>query len=57
MLLALDFNAEYKHRFQCYAFLLCSFPRAKFVSALGALEALYVPLEIREAYPEKQTKV
>lgn len=33
------------------------FPRAKFVAALGALSAAYVPLEIREAKPEKQTKV
>ena len=33
------------------------FPKANFVSALGALSAAYVPLEIREAKPEKQTKI
>lgn len=34
-----------------------SFPNAWSVSALGALHALYVPLELREAFPEKKQKV
>ncbi|XP_067857223.1 putative aminopeptidase W07G4.4 isoform X2 [Heptranchias perlo] len=33
------------------------FKEASLVTVLGALHALYVPLEIREAYPEKATKV
>lgn len=34
-----------------------SFPDAEIVTLLGALHALYVPLEIREDVPEKATKV
>ncbi|KAJ7356319.1 manganese ion binding [Desmophyllum pertusum] len=34
-----------------------TFPNAWSVSVLGALHALYVPLELREAFPEKKQKV
>ncbi|XP_006007579.1 putative aminopeptidase W07G4.4 [Latimeria chalumnae] len=34
-----------------------SFEEASLVTLLGALHALYVPLEIREAFPEKSLKV
>ncbi|XP_068709461.1 putative aminopeptidase W07G4.4 isoform X1 [Montipora foliosa] len=34
-----------------------TFPNAWSVSLLGALHELYVPLELREAFPEKQQKV
>lgn len=33
------------------------FPQAEIVALLGALEALYVPLEVREQVPEKAVKV
>jgi len=33
------------------------FPQAKIVTILGALEALYVPLEVREQVPERAQKV
>ena len=33
------------------------FPEADFVTIIGALEALYVPLEMREDVPEKSSKV
>ena len=32
-------------------------PQAEIVTILGALEALYVPLEVREQVPEKAVKV
>ncbi|KAL9983602.1 hypothetical protein ACROYT_G005798 [Oculina patagonica] len=34
-----------------------TFPNAWSVSVLGALHALYVPIELREAFPEKKCKV
>ena len=33
------------------------FPEADFVTIIGALEALYVPLEMREDVPEKASKI
>ena len=36
---------------------MTKFPQAEIVTILGALEALYVPLEIREQVPEKAVKV
>ena len=33
------------------------FPQAEIVTILGALEALYVPLELREQIPERAIKV
>jgi len=38
-------------------FNVTKFPEAEIVTILGALEALYVPLEIREQVPEKAVKV
>ncbi len=34
-----------------------AFQEARLVSVLGALEAVYVPLEVREVFPEKAKKV
>lgn len=34
-----------------------SYPQAELVTVLGALEALYVPLQLREDVPEKKTKI
>ena len=36
---------------------MTKFPHAEIVTILGALEALYVPLEVREQVPEKAVKV
>ena len=36
---------------------MTKFPQAEIVTILGALEALYVPLEVREQVPEKAVKV
>ena len=38
-------------------FNVSKFPNAGLVTVLGALKALYVPLEVREQVPEKATKV
>jgi len=38
-------------------FNVTKYPQADVVSILGALEAIYVPLELREQVPEKATKV
>ena len=36
---------------------MTKFPQAEIVTILGALETLYVPLEVREQVPEKAVKV
>ena len=38
-------------------FNVARFPNAGLVAVLGALKALYVPLEVREQLPERATKV